>query len=86
MTTTTATTSASSGSAILTALNAGSGIDTSSLVSGLVSATYDPKDAALPGVLTTRDQWDKEAIVIPDKLRAEKMAEWRKWFTENIMN
>jgi flagellar hook-associated protein 2 len=47
VTTTTAPSSASSGSAILTALNAGSGIDTSSLVSGLVSATYDPKDSAL---------------------------------------
>ena len=50
------------------------------------NATVDPKDAALPGVLTTTAQWDKEVIVIPDKLRAEKLAEWRKWFTENIMN
>ena len=49
-------------------------------------ASVDPKDAALPGVLTTQAQWDKELIVIPDKLRAEKMAEWRKWFTENMMN
>ncbi|HZL28278.1 MAG TPA: ABC transporter substrate-binding protein [Acidobacteriaceae bacterium] len=49
-------------------------------------ASVDPKDAALPGVLTTQAQWDEELIVIPDKLRAEKMAEWRKWFTENIMN
>ena len=31
------------GSSILTALGAGSGIDTSSLVSSLVSATRDPK-------------------------------------------
>lgn len=45
--TTTSSTSASQGSAILTALGGGSGIDTGSLVSGLVSATYDPKDAAL---------------------------------------
>ncbi len=49
-------------------------------------ASVDPKDAALPGVLTTQAQWDKELIVIPDKLRAENMSEWRKWFTENVMN
>lgn len=49
-------------------------------------ASVDPKDAALPGVLTTQAQWDRQLIVIPDKLRAEKMAAWRKWFTENIMN
>ena len=47
MTTTSSSTAASSGSAILTALDAGSGINTSTLVSGLVAATYDPKDAAL---------------------------------------
>ena len=34
----------------------------------------------------TPEQWSKEAIVIDHKLRAEKTAEWRKWFTENIMN
>ena len=45
--TTTSSTTASSGSAILTALGGGSGIDTGSLVTNLVSATYDPKDAAL---------------------------------------
>lgn len=45
--TTTSSTAASSGSNILTALNAGSGIDTASLVGGLVSATYDPKTSAL---------------------------------------
>lgn len=44
---TTISSSASKGSAILNALGGGSGIDTGSLVSGLVSATYDPKDAAL---------------------------------------
>ena len=35
------------GSSILTALGAGSGIDTSSLVSSLVSATRDPKESAI---------------------------------------
>jgi putative spermidine/putrescine transport system substrate-binding protein len=49
-------------------------------------ASVDPKDAALPGIFTTAEQWNTGAIVIPDKLRAEKTAEWRKWFTENIMN
>ena len=27
-----------------------------------------------------------QPIVIDNKLRAEKTVEWRKWFTENIMN
>ncbi|QJU57325.1 flagellar filament capping protein FliD [Sphingomonas sp. AP4-R1] len=45
--TTTSATAASSGSAILTALNANNGIDTGSLVTGLVSATYDTKTAAV---------------------------------------
>ena len=35
------------GSSILTALNAGSGIDTSALVSSLVSATREPKETAI---------------------------------------
>ena len=48
-------------------------------------AKVSPEDAKLPGVFTTKDQWDK-AIVVNDKLRAEKTAEWRKWFTENVMN
>lgn len=50
MTTTTSSTSsttAASGSSVLTALGAGSGIDTASLVTSLVSATFDPKDAQL---------------------------------------
>jgi flagellar hook-associated protein 2 len=49
MTTTSSTTSntSASGSSILTALGAGSGIDTDSLVTGLVSASFDPKDQAL---------------------------------------
>ena len=38
------------------------------------------------GVFTTADQWNKQAIIIDHKLRAEKTAEWRKWFTENIIN
>ncbi|WP_256977129.1 ABC transporter substrate-binding protein [Bordetella genomosp. 10] len=50
------------------------------------NAKVSPEDAALPGVFTTKAQWDTQAIVIDDKLRAEKTAEWRKWFTENMMN
>lgn len=45
--TTTSSTSAASGNAILTALNATGGLDTGNLVTSLVSATYDPKTAAL---------------------------------------
>jgi putative spermidine/putrescine transport system substrate-binding protein len=49
-------------------------------------AKIDPAIAKLPGVFTTPDQWKKQAIIIDHKLRAEKTAEWRKWFAENIMN
>lgn len=52
----------------------------------VTNATLDPAVARLPGVFTTPEQWNKQAIVIDHKLRAEKTAEWRKWFTENIMN
>lgn len=48
-------------------------------------ARVSPEDAKLPGVFTTKEQWDK-AILVDHKLRAEKTAEWRKWFTENVMN
>src|SRR5258707_7685744 len=52
----------------------------------VVNAKVDPDVAKLPGVFTTADQWNKQAIIIEHKLRAEKTAEWRKWFTENIIN
>jgi putative spermidine/putrescine transport system substrate-binding protein len=52
----------------------------------VLDAKIDPAVAALPGVFTTADQWNKQAIIIDHKLRAEKTAEWRKWFTENIIN
>lgn len=51
----------------------------------VLNAKVDPETAKLPGVFTTADQW-KQQIVIDSKLRAEKTAEWRKWFTENIIN
>jgi putative spermidine/putrescine transport system substrate-binding protein len=50
------------------------------------NAKVDPAIAKLPGVFTTPDQWNKQAIIIDHKLRAEKTAEWRKWFAENIIN
>ena len=50
------------------------------------NAKLDPEIAKLPGVFSTPDQWNKQAIIIDHKLRAEKTAEWRKWFAENIMN
>jgi len=50
------------------------------------NAKVSAGDAKLPGVFTTKQQWDSQTIVIDNKLRAEKTAEWRKWFTENIMN
>jgi putative spermidine/putrescine transport system substrate-binding protein len=50
------------------------------------NAKLDPDTAKLAGVFTTPEQWKEQAIIIDHKLRAEKTAEWRKWFAENIMN
>jgi putative spermidine/putrescine transport system substrate-binding protein len=52
----------------------------------VLDAKLDPAVAKLPGVFTSAEQWNKQAIIIDHKLRAEKTAEWRKWFAENIMN
>jgi len=52
----------------------------------VLDAKLDPAIAKLPGVFTSAEQWNKQAIIIDHKLRAEKTAEWRKWFAENIMN
>ena len=52
----------------------------------VTNANIDPAVAKLPGVFTSAEQWNKQAIIIDHKLRAEKTAEWRKWFAENIMN
>jgi putative spermidine/putrescine transport system substrate-binding protein len=51
----------------------------------ILNAKIDPETAKLPGVFTTAAQW-KQQINIDPKMRAEKTAEWRKWFAENIMN
>jgi len=50
------------------------------------NAKLDPEVAKLPGVFTSPTQWKSQAIIVDHKLRAEKTAEWRKWFAENIMN
>lgn len=52
----------------------------------VTNAKVSATDAALSGVFTTAEQWAKQTIVIDDLLRAEKTAEWRKWFTEKIMH
>jgi putative spermidine/putrescine transport system substrate-binding protein len=51
----------------------------------VINAKLDPEVSKLPGVFTTAEQW-RSAIIIDHELRAEKTAEWRKWFAENIMN
>ena len=48
-------------------------------------APIDPAIAELPGVFTTTEQWDEQALVIDHKLRAEKLGEWKQWFTENMI-
>lgn len=52
----------------------------------VTNAKLAPEIAKLPGVFTTPDQWNKEALVIDHKLRGELTGEWRKWFTENVIN
>jgi putative spermidine/putrescine transport system substrate-binding protein len=52
----------------------------------VTNAKVSAEDAKLPGVFTTTEQWEKQTIVIDHQLRAEKTAEWRKWFTEKIMH
>ncbi|AHF77245.1 Bacterial extracellular solute-binding protein [Sodalis praecaptivus] len=49
------------------------------------NAHIDPELAKLPGMLTTAAQWDATINTDP-QLRAEKTAEWRQWFSENIMS
>jgi len=51
----------------------------------VTNAKVSPEIAALPGVFTTAEQWRTQALIIDPKIRAEKTAEWRKWFAENII-
>ncbi|MCJ8140950.1 ABC transporter substrate-binding protein [Falsirhodobacter halotolerans] len=41
--------------------------------------------AALPGIFTTPEQWATQTLVIPNEFRAEKIGEWRQWFSENMI-
>jgi len=41
--------------------------------------------ASLPGIFTSAEQWDSQTMIIPHELRAEKTAEWRQWFSENMI-
>lgn len=49
------------------------------------NAKLSPEIAALPGIFTTPEQWASQTLIIDHKLRAEKTAEWRKWFAENMI-
>ena len=51
----------------------------------VTNAKVSPEIAALPGVFTTAAQWRSQTLIIDPKLRAEKTAEWRKWFAENMI-
>ncbi|MFN3275650.1 MAG: PotD/PotF family extracellular solute-binding protein [Paracoccus sp. (in: a-proteobacteria)] len=42
--------------------------------------------ASLPGIFTTPEQWETQTLIIPHQLRAEKTAEWRQWFSENMVS
>lgn len=49
------------------------------------NAVLSEELASLPGIFTTSEQWEEEALIIPHELRAEKTAEWRQWFSENMI-
>lgn len=52
----------------------------------VTNANVSKEVDSLPGVFTSLEEWQEDAIVIDHKLRAEKTAEWRQWFSENILN
>jgi putative spermidine/putrescine transport system substrate-binding protein len=52
----------------------------------VTNARLDAQTSKLPGIFTNAEQWNTQALVIDNKLRAEKTGEWRKWFTENVIN
>jgi len=49
-------------------------------------AKLDPEIAALPGIFTSAEQIEKEAIILDDKTYATLLPQWKVWFTENMMN
>ena len=55
--------------------------------SPVVSNVELPEElASLPGIFTTPEQWETQTLIIPHELRAEKTAEWRQWFSENMIS
>lgn len=50
------------------------------------NAVLPAEIAALPGIFTTAEQWESQTLIIPHELRAEKTAEWRQWFSENMIS
>ena len=55
--------------------------------SPVVSNVDLPEELAdLPGIFTTPEQWESQTLIIPHELRAEKTAEWRQWFSENMIS
>ncbi|MFT9159997.1 MAG: ABC transporter substrate-binding protein [Acetobacter sp.] len=41
---------------------------------------------SVPGILTSPQEWQQQTIIIPDRLRARDIAEWRAWFAENMIS
>jgi putative spermidine/putrescine transport system substrate-binding protein len=44
-----------------------------------------PEVANLPGIFTSQEQIEKEAIILDDKTYATLLPQWKAWFTENMM-
>lgn len=40
----------------------------------------------LPGIYANPEKFRAETIFVDNKLRSEKLGEWRQWFSENMMN
>ncbi|MFU0504780.1 ABC transporter substrate-binding protein [Pseudaminobacter sp. NGMCC 1.201702] len=49
-------------------------------------AKVSPELAKMPGIFTTPEQWEKEAIVLDDATYAKLLPLWKIWFTENMMH
>lgn len=49
------------------------------------NVTLPEELASLPGIFSSPEQWTSESLIIPHELRAEKTAEWRQWFSENMI-
>ncbi len=51
----------------------------------VTNVTLPEELVGLPGIFTTADQWNSQTLIIPHELRAMKTAEWRQWFSENMI-